>query len=134
MSFQSYQYFALLPSKHPVFMHELKEKIEKRFKNDGRRVVMNSTNNRLTMDFGDWSFRIFLNTESYVQKESEEIADKFASGRSDQQQIKAVRQRIETVGDCDLDLEYLNDVIFILEIIEENYDAILFNPQEGEFV
>lgn len=134
MSYQSYQYLALLPSKHPVSMHELKEKIEKRFKNNGRRIVMNSTNNRLTVDFGGWNFRIFLNTESYVQKESEEIAEKFACGRSDQHHIEAVNQRLETFGDPDLDLKYLNDVIFILEIIEENYDAILFDPENGEFV
>ncbi|MFC4547557.1 hypothetical protein ACFO25_14600 [Paenactinomyces guangxiensis] len=40
---------------------------------------------------------------------------------------------IETFGDDDVEMEYFNEVLFILEMIAEDYNAILFDPQAGEF-
>jgi hypothetical protein len=114
-------------------MKELAEKIKQRFEKLDNDVVVKTTTHKLSVTIDGWTYYLSLNDEPYVQIESQEIARMFAQNRLDQQQIACTRQRLETFGEIDIELEYVNEVLFILEIIQTDYRGILFDPDRGEF-
>ncbi|SFJ66363.1 hypothetical protein [Thermoflavimicrobium dichotomicum] len=132
MSSAYYQYLILLPSESPFCLNEMQEKIQKRLEQLGEPFSLASKNHQLTLTIGQWNFYIYLNHDPYVQIESAEIAKRCHSERA--AQIRGIKQRLETVGDPDFNMDYFHTVLFILEILEQDYHAHIFDPMEGTFI
>lgn len=80
----------------------------------------------------EWSFAIHFNNEPYVRVESQEMAERCTDERAEK--IRGIQQRLETSGDPDADTDYFNTVVFILELLENEYQAHIFDPMEGSFI
>ncbi|CAD0004151.1 hypothetical protein [Flavobacterium chungangense] len=93
-----------------------------------------SDNKRITITFSDgYNFYIHLAKEDYVITEAAEIADyrktDWNENAFDKEKLKASGKRFEIWGDPDFDMDYFNDSLFILEIIEKFNDVIILENQ-----
>ncbi|MEM8675023.1 MAG: hypothetical protein AAGF83_14280 [Cyanobacteria bacterium P01_G01_bin.67] len=65
--------------------------------------------------------------KSYVLLESQDIAQSFPQ----YPKIKKCDRRLEVSSDDDSRMEYFNDYVFILELIEQLGIVFLYEPQTG---
>jgi hypothetical protein len=73
-------------------------------------------------------------TAPYVLIESGEIAERYGADRKDAVQLAHAKSRVELWSDDDPQMDHINDYIFVLEAMERFTGAIIFEPQNGQFI
>jgi hypothetical protein len=134
MSYLSYSYLALLPAECRVSLPELAEDIRGIFQEDKRSTYVLATSEGVTLNIDDWSLRVCYNGFPYVKEESREMA-KHIRGEPEQfDRVSKCRHRLETTGDLDPHMDYFNDVIYVLKLLESRYEVMIIDSQAGELL
>jgi hypothetical protein len=129
MGFKPYSYLIFLLSDSSWDMIDFAERLKLKFSAPNIRIEATDQVTIMTID--SWSFRIYYNQDPSVVEESAEIAQEYAVDHVDQERITACSRRLETSGDADPDMDYFNDVMIFLEWVEKEYQAAVFDGQEG---
>lgn len=105
----------------------LQEKLRSRYQQDkfAPNLIDFFSEKQLIVKWSDFQFTIYKNTESYVLKESQDIAINF----SQYPKIAKCARRLEVSSDKDRQMEYFNDYIFIQETIKHLGRVFLYEPQ-----
>ncbi|NHN30852.1 hypothetical protein [Paenibacillus agricola] len=133
MGYTPYSYMGFLLSDSEWDMFVFMERFKQRF-GDTANIRLEEPRQVVVFTIDDWSLRIAYNEEPYVLEESAEIAEMAAKERPDQAQLAACKRRLETSADPDRNMDYFNAVLMVLEWLESEYGAIIFDSQEGSFV
>jgi hypothetical protein len=136
MSPYSYKAMALLPPSVVLSMPELAERLSKTFgavelsadQTKIAKTIQNPANPEET-----WSFRLYLENKPHVIFESREMADKFAQNRPDKAVIVSCDRRLFLGCDPDPNMDFFNDYVIIVQILDEIEGAIVFDPNNGKF-
>jgi hypothetical protein len=79
---------------------------------------------------GEYRLRIYWETAPHVLVESQELAAKF---EHPQKAIMATcDRRLTTVGDADPNMNYFNDYVYVLEVLEDLPHVFVYDPLSGE--
>lgn len=85
----------------------------------------------MTVTFGTYQFRLFVSSDSHVNEELREMIDDGVTDLDDNpidaNLYGASTLRVEMGGDVDVDMDYFNDCIFILEYFESRGDNVIIN-------
>ena len=71
--------------------------------------------------------------EDWVAEESQDIANNAAKHREDKQLIANSKSRVEVSGDDDFDMDYFNDFVMLMEVIENCEKVVIFDYESGTF-
>jgi hypothetical protein len=130
----SYQAFILLPSDTDVSLEEVRRILEDYYSDDARDVDFKETENKLTVTIDDWRLSVNLNSKPSVIVESKEMAEAFAGGRADQNEIASSGVRLEISGGDDDEMDYFNDYVEILEQLEDFKGAKVWEGAQSAFI
>lgn len=98
-------------------------------------VDSDKVGNRVCGFWEEWALFLAYSEASYILQESQEIARKYASLRSDGETIARCGSRIELWSDPDPEMQHFNDYINVLEQIEAAFPtAILFDAANEVFI
>lgn len=134
-NFKMYDYLAMISENSTLTLELLKEKLEKFYSKNERKIDISLTDKSIHLQIENFTFYISLNDDDYVLIESHDIAKNFAVLRTDREQIASCKKRIEISDtDNDDDVDYFNDSLYIIEILESFSGVFVFNPQDGTFM
>ena len=132
MGYTYYKTSLLIPDRYELTFSDLVEKIKKRFSKMIDREIEISGTNTIILHHGEWFLDIYWEDEPHVLIESEEIARLFASDRSDRSTIAACSRRITTAGQPDPNMNYFNDYVYVLEVLEGMPGLFVFDSHAGK--
>lgn len=98
------------------------------------KIELNGEKISIIFDDG-YRFYIVLSDEEYVNIEAGEIVEfrikelDWNENPFDKDKLKTCNKRFEIWGDKDFDMDYFNDFLYIMEVIEEFDDLIIFAVQ-----
>jgi hypothetical protein len=114
---------ALIEPDSDADLHQLAEKLQKRFANIKAAVIGQPNNDKLTIAIDDYLFTVYLSGSEHVLIESKEMSDTFiedyAGNPVDKQVVASCARRFELSGGADYEMNYFNHSLFILECMEE---------------
>lgn len=130
-----YDYLAMVSEDSTISLESLKEKLDKFYVNDDRKINISLHEKSIHLQIEKFTFYISWNEADYVLIESNDIAINFATKRADKDIIASCKKRIE-IDDTnnDIDTDYFNDSLYIIDIMENFAGVFVFNPQDGNFI
>ena len=135
MGYSYYSYLVLLTDESDFSLAELAARLEHFYGKAGQgNVAVVTKEESLKVKVGDYAFQLHYNQEDYVVEESQEIAEDAATNHPDKARIAACRRRLEIAGEDDPDMDYFNDSLYLLEIIETFSGVFIFDPYDGRFL
>ncbi|WP_276381721.1 hypothetical protein [Flavobacterium sp. H4147] len=124
-----YSYSAYITPSSNADITVLKDYLEDFYQEENPEILLSDNEIKITFD-DEYNFYIYLATEEHVNQEALEIADDletdFNENLYDKEKLKASKKRFEMWGDPDLDMDYFNDSLFIIQQIEKFNDIIIF--------
>lgn len=130
-----YDYLAMVSEDSTISLESLKEKLDKFYASDDRNTSISLHDQSIHLQIENFTFYISWNEDEYVLIESHDIAKNFATQRADKDQIASCKKRIEMSDtNDDIDVDYFNDSLYIMEIMESFSGVFVFNPQDGNFM
>lgn len=90
--------------------------------------------NELIFSVNGFKFYIRHHCGDIVSAESKEMAERFAKGRDDADEIASVNCRFEVSSDDDLSMDHFNDFVFLMEAIEKAGGVYIFDPASSAFM
>lgn len=133
MSYTYYSYLGLIPDPTPASLTDVYERLKKAYENDKRDVEVELGRTRVVLVIDEWTMRIYLSDAVHIQSESRELADEFAKGHPKQENIAACKRRFETSADSDGNMDFFNDSLTVLEIMESFGEVYIFDSNTPEF-
>jgi hypothetical protein len=131
MAYTFYQYLAFIQPDSDADLTVLKNNLESFYAKSGRRPNISQTDKVITVNFDNYKFEISLSDGSHVIEEAAEIANDratdYAENNFDKEKLKTSSKRFEISGEDDLDMDYFNDSLFIVETIEKFKGVIVFD-------
>jgi len=128
----SYTAQILIPSAEDASIEALHEFFVD-FYSDAEDVSVSSEETKITIQINDWKCTVAFNTSESVLVESREMAEFFAKDRPDQSEIAKSEARFEVATDADMEMDYFNDYVEIVEQLESYDNAKVFEPSQGKF-
>ncbi len=128
-----YEALILIAATADIDLRSFEEAIEARFAGYPE-VSSEISGSRLTLSVDGFHFFINYNCAESVSIESQEIAEMFASGRDDADQIAGAKCRFEVSSDDDPSMDHFNDFVFLMEAAEQAGTVFLFDPAAGSFI
>ena len=129
----SYQYFILVKDES-FELKEIEQALKAYYAKKGSEDKVHFHNERhLLVNMGDhYYFHFQLGTSEKVLQESKEIAENY-KGDKDKSVIASCRSRVEFWGDKDLNGDYINDHMYLLEQLMQNDKLLIFDFRNGVF-
>jgi hypothetical protein len=131
MAYTFYQYLAFIQPDSDADLTVLKNNLESFYAKSGRRPNISQIGKVITVDFDNYKFEISLSDGSHVIEEAVEIANDrvtdYAENNFDKEKLKTSSKRFEISGENDIDMDYFNDSLFIVETIEKFRGVIVFD-------
>lgn len=128
-----YSYLAYIQPKSNGDLFLLKENLESFYDNEttAERPEITLDDNQINITFDDgYQFYIFFSEGEHVNQEAKEIAEEFELDWNetpfDKEKLKTCQKRFEVWGDDDIDMDYFNDSLFVIEQIEKFAGVIIF--------
>ncbi len=135
----AYSMHAILPIEIDMSAERLLALVRARFRSDPSSHVTLAPPSRevpacVSVNWADWSLRLYYETAAHVRRENLEIAETYGSRRKDKDVIAASRRRITLTSDDDAGMEHFNDFCWALEIFTVLPGVILFDDQAERFM
>lgn len=129
----SYQYFILVKDES-FQLQEIENALKNHYakKGLGDKVSFHNENHLLVDMSNEYYYHFQFDTSDGVLQESKEIAESY-KGKKDKTTIASCKSRVEFWGDEDLDGDYFNDHMFILEQIMKNEKLLIYDYRNGVF-
>jgi hypothetical protein len=131
MAYTFYQYLAFIQPDSDADLTVLKNNLESFYEKSGRRPNISQIDKMITVDFNNYKFEISFSDGSHVIEEAAEIANDratdYAENSFDKEKLKTSSKRFEISGEDDIDMDYFNDSLFIVETIEKFRGVIVFD-------
>jgi hypothetical protein len=134
----AYDLIAILTDGAEITLERLAQLLREEFAADPGIVVKLevyplTASQTVSVQLGDWSFRLTYDDAPHVRVEAEEIADAYTGSRLDRSLIAGCRRRISMTADDDPGMNHFNDFCFLMQRLGEQTGAILFDPNDQEF-
>lgn len=81
-----------------------------------------------------WKTFLNLNSESFVNEESKEIAEHTGADHARKAVLNNSLSRIEITTDGDPEMQHFNDHILLLQYLESSTKGVLFDCNSGELI
>ena len=121
-----YQAYGLLRPASNFTLDDAAERLRLKF--PGCSVTRNG--DQITVAKGDWEIELRLNTDPGVLAESADLAEKIA-GMEDGGDIAACSRRVDVWSDTpDPMMEYFNDFVLVIEVLQSFQGVIAIDPRE----
>jgi hypothetical protein len=136
MGFTTYASMLMIPADHPITWPELQERISARFNalvskpRSQHRIIHSDALTKIRV--GVWELRVSWQADLDVVVESKEIAQFATKGRSDKAIVESCNRRVTTAADPDPDMNYFNDYVYVLEILQALPDVYVFDNYSGK--
>ncbi|PZR22645.1 MAG: hypothetical protein DI535_25700 [Citrobacter freundii] len=131
MGYTFYQYLAFIQPDSDAEPGKLKHYLESFYAGGVRPPQIILTDKLITVAFDSYNFRIHYSDEPHVAVEAAELAEDsdadWSEKHFDKEKLKSSSKRFELSGDPDYDMDYFNDSLYIVEIIEKFNGVIVFN-------
>jgi hypothetical protein len=131
MAYTFYHYLAFIQPDSDADLTVLKNNLESFYAKSSRRPNISQIDKVITVDFDNYKFEISLSDGSHVIEEAAEIANDraadYAENNFDKEKLKTSSKRFEISGEDDIDMDYFNDSLFIVEITEKFKGVIVFD-------
>lgn len=131
MSYTFYQYQAFIQPDSDADLTVLKNKLESFYAKTKSPPNISQVDKTITVAFDNYKFQIFLSDEGHVIEEAAEIANDratdYAENNFDKEKLKTSSKRFEISGEDDIDMDYFNDSLFIVEATEKFKGVIVFD-------
>jgi hypothetical protein len=125
----------MLPTENSPSPDLVKQQIQQRFDLADPPVQIAIEPDYITITIEDWQMRISANGDPYVLEEAQEIAAKHLEPDDPNRAILATHGfRLEISCDEDLNMDYFNCYIYVLEALSEFPGAIVFDPSTTGFI
>ncbi len=85
----------------------------------------------ISLASGNWTIRLFLNSEASVIEESREIAQILPGMAA---AIARCNRRVEVSSAPDPNMDYFNDYVFVIHVLESFEGVITLDPREPCFI
>jgi hypothetical protein len=131
MAYTFYQYLAFIQPDSDADLTVLKNNLESFYEKSSRRPNISQRDKVITVDFDNYKFEISLSDGSHVIEEAAEIANDratdYAENNFDKEKLRTSSKRFEISGEDDIDMDYFNDSLFIVETTEKFRGVIVFD-------
>lgn len=131
MGYTFYRYLAFIQPGSDADLHVLKSSLEEFYAKGVHPPSIRLADKTITVAFDSYNFFIHLSDEPHVIKEAIEIADDSLTDWNDKHFnkdiLKISNRRFEMWGERDDDMDYFNDSLFIVGIIEQFNGITVFN-------
>lgn len=126
MVFPIYEAFGLLEPDSNFSMDVAAAHLAARFP----RWALHHEGSKISLVSGKWAFYLCLNSEPWVIQESREIAQALPEDLAVAVAITRCGRRIEVSSDPDPNMDYFNDYIFVVEVLQSFEGVITVDPRE----
>jgi tetratricopeptide (TPR) repeat protein len=123
MGYNYYNY--LVPIERSAEPRALFDQITEKF---AAKFTTERIRDTITVKFDDWKMWVHFSEEPHVIIESQEMAEN--SGRPELADCPA---RLEIHAEDDPNMDYFNEHLYVLEVIEPNKGVYIFDPVNGTF-
>lgn len=131
MGYTFYQYLAFIQPDSDAEPGRLKLNLESFYTGGIRPPQIILTDKLITIAFDSYNFRIHYSDAPHVAAEAAALAEDshadWSEKHFDKEKLKSSSKRFELSGDPDFDMDYFNDSLYIVEIIEQFNGVIVFN-------
>jgi hypothetical protein len=133
MGYTYYSYLILVTPESDLTFEKLRPACEPLLKQGCENITVESDG--LTFHFaGDYKFYLHLNAEPHVEEESVEMAAEEFVPQDKKAAVASCRIRYEMHADPDPDMEYFNESLYILEVLENFAGVFIIDPHSGDFL
>jgi hypothetical protein len=109
------------------------KKVEKFYvSNAGEKPKIKIEGDGVSIKFNGIEFIVVKNCKSHVLEESKELAE--YSKPEERENISKSKCRLELSSSPDVDMNYFNDFLFLIQSAESLGKVWAFNPADGEFM
>jgi hypothetical protein len=130
----AYSYFIFSLEKEKNLFEEIKEAIKKKYiDNLEESIIVQTDLNHISISFSGYQFNFSLVQENWVVEESRDIAMTFGKNRKDNKELASCRERIEFYGDDDLNMDFFNESLSLLEMLSKEFNIVIFDYKNGKF-
>jgi hypothetical protein len=133
----SYTAMVLLPTDTTASLEQVESKLRSRLgtasKTSGLVEVFRE-DTQLTLFVNDWSLYIWADSSPTVLEETQEIVELFGQDRADQELLATYGFRFDISCEDDPDLDYFDDYMMVLKVLQEFPGAVVFDPDAENFV
>jgi hypothetical protein len=133
MGYTYYRVEMLIPADMPLTFLEIVRALQVKFSSLSTRQVVVSEKHCEVRHNG-WALRIHWEEEAGVVDEIKEFVYRKAANRPDQARIASFNRLVTTAADPDPNMDYFNDYVFVLEVLENFAGTYLFDPNNGTFI
>lgn len=139
MGYTPYQIRLMIPAQNPITWVELQQRLVDKFNwllskpGSTHEIIQNQSQMQIHHD--DWVLRVYWHGDDHpdVAFVSREIAQlTIVKERSDRDVIASCNRWVTTGGDPDPNMDYFNDYVYVLEVLETVPDAYLFDNYAGK--
>jgi hypothetical protein len=130
MGYTPYKIMVLLPQGHRLTFADLIKKLRNKFSRNPK-IAVDVNGTQALIRHGEWFLTVAWEDEPHVAIESQEIADGLARNNADHDVIVACSRRITTWGQPDPNMDYFNDYVFVLEVLESISGVFVYSEDEG---
>lgn len=96
--------------------------------------AIQATADHLIVTLNGYHLKLWWAAGPHVRQESAELANEHAKGHPARDRIALCSTRIEVSGDEDMDMDYFNDYVFILEELEKIGTVYIFDVADESFM
>lgn len=129
----SYKALILLPPTSSASIAEAEDKLRTFYRNDGCDAIIQRHETVIEVIIGEWNCCVYLSSEPHVLVESQEMAELFAAARPDREEIATCNRRFEVIG-TDPNMDYFNDYLFVLQVLESFPSVKVWEGAAQEFI
>lgn len=135
MGYTYYCVKLLVPPTNPLTFDNLAFAIERHLENRApglHEVIINLPT--ITVKRDNWLLRVHWEDNPEFVAEANEYFKMCAVKHQDRDIISSCNRHISTAGDPDPQMDYFNDYIFVLEVLDKLENVFKFDPYDGRFL
>ncbi|MER0442115.1 hypothetical protein [Emticicia sp. W12TSBA100-4] len=126
--FETYENFILIGQFSNFDLDNFIDRVKRTF--SSKEFVIEVEGEIIYIKIKNWVVKLSINESSSVLQESQEMAEMIQDSEK-RKQISTCSKRIEMIATEDLNMDYFNEHLYILETVQEFTDVFIFNPHSG---
>ncbi len=130
----AYKSLILLSVNSEVSLDDAKELLSNYFAQDEREISIETNNNKIKVSIDNWLCSIYLNTESHIVKESQELVETFGQNLENKNIMASSPRRFEVICDDDLEMIYFNDYLNVIQELGSFKGAKVWEQAQQVFI
>lgn len=136
----SYHAMILVPPHNTVSLQNIEEKLRTFYTNDQRRIQFSYDRDYaegalfLKLSVNDWICKIYFLTDDDIIEEAREMAEESAANHPEKNLIASCASRFEIACAPDANMDYFNDYVWVLNVIETFPPVYIWDEAAQNFI